>query len=325
MKKPNAYVIGTNFISDRFADAVIESGALELYAVYSRSLDTGKAFADKYGIRAVYDSLDKMLSDSDIDAVYVASPTFLHAEQSIAAARAKKHVLCEKMIAVNHSEFSAMKKAAEDAGVVLLEAMRPDFDGVFDLIKNELPKIGKVRRVSFDYCQYSSRYDKFKAGTVLNAFDPKMKNSALADIGIYPLHMCVSLFGEPKNISSTSVFLENGFEGAGSLMLDYEDKIALINYSKISDNFSLSVIEGECGSVIIDKFNPPSKITVRMRSGEEHELAYTPVKNNMVFEVKAFADMINGKRENAPYLSVSDATMRLVDKIYAMSGITEFF
>lgn len=325
MKKPNVCVIGTNFISDRFADAVIESGALELYAVYSRSLDTGKAFADKYGIKAVYDSLDKMLSDSDIDAVYVASPTFLHAEQSIAAARAKKHVLCEKMIAVNHSEFSAMKKAAEDAGVVLLEAMRPDFDGVFDLIKNELPKIGKVRRVSFDYCQYSSRYDKFKAGTVLNAFNPKMKNSALADIGIYPLHMCVSLFGEPKNISSTSVFLENGFEGAGSLVLDYEDKIALINYSKISDNFSLSVIEGECGSVIIDKFNPPSKITVRMRSGEEYELAYTPVKNNMVFEVKAFADMINGKRENAPYLSVSDAAMRLVDKIYAMSGITEFF
>ncbi len=325
MKKPTVCIIGTNFISDRFAEAVIECGALELYAVYSRSLDTGKAFADKYGIKVVYDSFDKMLSDSDIDAVYVASPTFLHAEQSIAAARAKKHVLCEKMIAINYAEFAAMKKAADGEGIVLLEAMRPDFDGVFDLIKNELPKIGKVRRVSFDYCQYSSRYDKFKSGTVLNAFNPKMKNSALADIGIYPLHMCVSLFGEPKSNSSTSVFLENGFEGAGSLMLGYEDKIALINYSKISDNFTPSVIEGELGSIIIDKFNPPSKITVRMRDGSEYNLPYAPVKNNMIFEVKAFADMINGKGENASYLSVSDTTMRLVDKIYELSGITEFF
>lgn len=325
MKKTNICIIGTNFISDRFADAAIASGAVELYGVYSRRLDTGKAFADKYGISAVYDSFDEMLADPLVDAVYVASPTFAHARQSILAARAKKHILCEKMIAIDYAEFAEMKKAAEDGGVVLVEAMRPDFDGMLDVIKEALPEIGNIRRISFDYCQYSSRYDKFKAGTVLNAFDPKMKNSALADIGIYPLHACVFLFGEPKNTLSASVFLENGFEGAGSLTLDYGDKIALINYSKIADNFSASVIEGELGSIVIDKFNPPSKITVRMRSGEERVLDYTPAKNNMTFEIKAFADMINGKRDNRPYLSVSESVMRMVDKIYEQSGISKSF
>lgn len=325
MKSINVCIIGTNFISDRFAEAVIESGALNLFAVYSRSLDTGKAFADKYGIERVYNSLDKMLNDAEIDAVYVASPTFLHKDHSIAAIKAKKHVLCEKMIAVTHDEFSEMRALAKENGVVLLEAMRPDFDGSFDLIREALPKIGKIRRVSFDYCQYSSRYDKFKAGTVLNAFDPKMKNSALADIGIYPLHTCVLLFGEPRSVSSDSLFLENGFEGAGSVRLLYDGMIALINYSKIADNFSPSVIEGECGSIVIDTFNPPNKITVKLRSGEEYDLPYVKVKNNMIYEARAFADMVNGTRSEEPYLDVSDVTLRLVDKIYESSGITKSF
>ena len=314
----NGLCLPFNF--DTFAGEVIK-----LFAVYSRSLETGKAFADKYDIEIVYDSLDEMLNDPDIDAVYVASPTFLHKDHSIAAIKAGKHVLCEKMIAVTHEEFSEMRALAKEYGVVLLEAMRPDFDGSFDLIREALPKIGRIRRVSFDYCQYSSRYDKFKSGIVLNAFDPKMKNSALADIGIYPLHTCVLLFGEPSSVSSDSIFLENGFEGAGSVRLVYDGMIALVNYSKIADNFSPSVIEGECGSIVIDTFNPPNKITVKLRSGEEYELPYVRVKNNMTFEARAFAEMVNGTRSEEPYLDVSDITLRIVDKIYASSGITKFF
>ncbi len=325
MKKLNIAIVGTNFISDRFAEAVIESGSFELYAVFSRKLETGKAFADKYAIPNVYVDYSEMLSDDKLDAVYIASPTFCHKEQSVLAMKAGKHVLCEKMIALNYSEFAEMRSAAESFGVILLEAMRPDFDGAFDMIKNELPKLGKIRRISFDYCQYSSRYDSFKSGIVLNAFNPKLKNSALADIGIYPLHMCVSLFGEPLGITSSSIFLDNGFEGAGTVLMQYPDMLATVNYSKITDNISKSMIEGELGCICFDKFNAPKKISVKLRSGEEYDLPFEPKENNMTYEAEAFRDMITGKRSNKEYLDISERTMRCVEKIYESSGITASF
>lgn len=66
--------------------------------------------------------------------------------------------------------------------------MRPDFDPAFDMIKNALPRIGKIRRASFEFCQYSSRYDRFKDGIIENAFNPALGNAAVSDIGVYCIH-----------------------------------------------------------------------------------------------------------------------------------------
>ncbi|MBR5242031.1 MAG: Gfo/Idh/MocA family oxidoreductase [Clostridia bacterium] len=314
-------IIGTNFISDWFVSATKRTECATVSAVYSRTKERGEAFAKSNSIEKVYTSLSEMLSDDEIDAVYVASPTFLHKEHTISALRAGKHVLCEKMIAIDCGELSEMTRAAKKAGKVLLEAMRPDFDGAVELIRAELDKIGPVRRVSLDYCQYSSRYDKFKSGEVLNAFNPKMKNSALADIGIYPLHTCINLFGEPSSVAARSIFLENGFEAAGSVVMSYPGMLATVNYSKITDNASPSVIEGERGTILIDRINGTDNITVKLRTGESFRLDYRACPNNMHLEVIAFCDMIQGRASNEYYLSVSEKTMRCVEKIYASSGI----
>ena len=314
-------IIGTNFISDWFVSATKRTECATVSAVYSRTKERGEAFAKSNSIERVYTSLSDMLSDDEIDAVYVASPTFLHKEHTVSALRAGKHVLCEKMIAIDDDELLEMIKAAKKAGKVLLEAMRPDFDGAVELIRAELDKIGPVHRASFDYCQYSSRYDKFKAGEVLNAFDPKMKNSALADIGIYPLHTCINLFGEPSSVTGRSVFLENGFEAAGCVVMTYPGMLATVNYSKITDNVTPSVIEGEQGTILIDRINGTDNITVTLRSGESYRLNYKACPNNMHLEVIAFCDMIQGKISNEYHLSVSEKTMQCVEKIYATAGI----
>lgn len=314
-------IIGTNFISDWFVAATKRTDCAVPLAVYSRTRERGEEFAKNNSIERVYTSLDEMLRDDAIDAVYVASPTYLHKKHTVSALRAGKHVLCEKMIAIDDDELSAMIKAAKKSGKVLLEAMRPDFDGSVELIRAELDKIGPVRRASFDYCQYSSRYDKFKAGEVLNAFNPKMKNSALADIGIYPLHTCINLFGEPSSVAARSIFLENGFEAAGSVVMSYPGMLATINYSKITDNVTPSVIEGEGGVILIDRINGTDNITVTLRSGESYRLDYKACPNNMHLEVIAFCDMIAGKISNEYYLGVSKKTMMCVEKIYAASGI----
>ena len=100
-------MIGTNFISDDFCEAASQVPGAELYAVCSRKQETGKAFADKHGIPRVYTDYDEFL-DSGLDAVYVASPNFAHCSQTLRALDHKKHVLCEKVMAVSEQEARSM-------------------------------------------------------------------------------------------------------------------------------------------------------------------------------------------------------------------------
>lgn len=325
MRKIRFAIVGTNFISDRFREAAALSEKAEVTAVYSRKFDTGATFAEKHGLNKVYTDYEEMLKDENIDAVYIASPHIAHAHQAVLALDAGKNVLCEKMIAADLDGFLMQKAAAKRSGKVLLEAMRPDFDPAIEIIKSALPRLGKIRRVHLEYCQYSSRYDRFKAGEVLNAFDPKMKNTALADIGIYPLHICTLLFGAPEGVKSNSVFLENGFEGMGNILLNYGEMSANIVYSKITDSTTPSVIEGELGSITFDKLNAPTEIKIKMRAGGWQTLEYTPIQNNMLYEIDAFADMVGGVLNSAPYLAATEAAMRVVDAVYKEQGISKYF
>ena len=149
----NIAVVGTNFISDNFVFAAKSVEDVKVLAVYSRTELRGSEFSEKHGIERIYTDYSEMLSDRDIDAVYVASPIFAHAEQSVAAMSAGKHVLCEKMMAATLDEFYEMKAASEKYGKVLLEAMRPAHDPLIDAIRENLPKFGKIRRATLSFCQ----------------------------------------------------------------------------------------------------------------------------------------------------------------------------
>ena len=226
-------IIGTNFISDDFCNAAVKVPGAVLRAVYSRKEETGAAFAERHSIPEVFTDYKKFLS-SDIDAVYVASPNFIHCSQTIMALEHKKHVLCEKVMAVNEAEVRSMIDCARRNQVVLLEAMRPDFDPAFDIVEQNLNRIGQLRRATFEFCQYSSRYDKFREGIVMNAFDPTLGNAAVMDIGVYCIHSLVRLFGMPQEIQAFSTKLSNDFDGSGIVLMKYETMIAEAVYSKIS-------------------------------------------------------------------------------------------
>ena len=309
-------VIGTNFISDRFCEAASRSDSAEVYAIYSRKADTGHAFCQRNGggIK-VYTSYDEMLADTLIDAVYVASPTMCHKEHAIAALKAGKAVLCEKMICTSLDEFIEMEAAAKSTRGTLIEAMRTDFDPYASYLGEALSKIGKLRRAHFTYCQYSSRYDAFLKGDVKNAFDPKMKNSALADIGIYPLHLAISLFGAPLDVTSKSLFLHNGFEGAGEILMTYEGMLATVSYSKITEGTTPSVIEGEEGSVTIDSINAPTRITLNRRGEEPYTYPHHNEKNNMIFEIEGFIRAVGDPEYRDRLLSTTRTVMETVEKI----------
>lgn len=316
-------VVGTNFISDWFMEAVGKVDGVRVTAVYSRGRETGDAFAKKHNIENVYTDYGKML-ESDIDAVYVASPTYLHCEHSLRAMDCGKHVLCEKMMAASYGGALKMYEKAVERGVVLLEAMRPDFDPATAAIISGIERIGKIRRAHLEYCQYSSRYDRFKEGEVLNAFNPEMCNSALADIGIYPLHMAIRLFGKPESFTCSAVLLENGFEGMGGITLRYPDMLSEVVYSKITESMTPSVIEGELGSVIFDRLNGPTAVTLKLRGGRTENIPFEYVEKNMSCEVEAFRDMTEGLRDYKPHLEATLESIRIADESYRISGAIRF-
>ncbi|MCH8868186.1 MAG: Gfo/Idh/MocA family oxidoreductase [Chloroflexi bacterium] len=103
----------------KLAPALNQASDARFVAAYSRDLATAEAFAEKHGADSAYDSLDAILADPNVDAVFIASPNFLHAEHTIAAARAGKHVLAEKPMATSVSEASEMVAECERHGVQL--------------------------------------------------------------------------------------------------------------------------------------------------------------------------------------------------------------
>lgn len=192
-------VVGTNFITDWVIAGARQDERFELVAVYSRRQETADAFAAKHQIPYTFTSLEEMAKSPLIDAVYIASPNFLHAEQSILCMKHGKHVLCEKPFASNAWEVREMIAASAKYDVTLMEAMKPILTPNFRSVRENLGRLGTIRRYFSCYCQYSSRYDKFKEGVVLNAFRPELSNGAMMDIGIYTVYPMVVLFDVRKD------------------------------------------------------------------------------------------------------------------------------
>ncbi|MBF0707534.1 Gfo/Idh/MocA family oxidoreductase [Alkalihalobacillus hwajinpoensis] len=292
-------VVGTNKITDNFLAGANELSEFKLTAVYSRTEEKAQAFAEKHGAEATFTSLEEMANSDVIDAVYIASPNSLHAEQSVIFMNAGKHVLCEKPMASNKREVTQMVEAASRNGVLLMEAMKSTVMPNMQMVRENLHKIGQVRRFVANYGQYSSRYDAYKEGTVLNAFNPKFSNGSLMDIGVYGVYPVVSMLGMPQSIKAEGVMLESGVDGEGSILLRYEDKEAVIMYSKITDSHLPSEIQGENGSILIDKIGSPLDVKIHYRDGSIEDLSQTQ-SHTMMYEAKEFIELIqSGQLESS--------------------------
>ena len=314
-------VIGTNFISDRFGEAIKKTPMAKMVAVLSRTEEKGKAFATAHGISKVYTKEQDFLLDKDIDAVYIAVPNALHFAYAEKALEYGKHVLLEKPACLCRKELDTLLSKAQEKGKLLLEAMRPAFDPAYQILAEALPKIGKIRFANLDFCQYSSRYDAFLQGDVQRAFDPAFGNAAVMDIGVYPLFIAVMLFGEPKSLTANSLFLANGFEGMGQITLHYSEMLCSVTYSKITQSATPSVILGEKGSLLIDKLTQPTQIIFRKIDGKEEPLPLAPNPNNMVYEIETFAQLIQKGEITHPSTANAATTISLIDCVRQSQNI----
>lgn len=314
-------VVGTGFICDEFMEAAAQIPEFSLAAWYSRDRALGEQFACKYGAAAVYTDLEELASSELVDAVYIASPNSLHCGQSILMLKHGKHVLCEKPVSSNEEELNRMLDAAKANGAVLLEAMRPVFDPGFSMIESLLGRLGTVRRATFQYGKYSSRYDKFRQGQVLNAFNPALSNAAVMDIGVYCIHALVKLFGMPKDVQVQSIFLENGMEGAGTILADYGSMQAELIYSKITDNVLPSQIQGEEGTMVIREIPDTIEILLYPRNGQKEKYVIDKNPNNMVYEIQEFITLITEHRSACLHNRYSQMEMQMMDAVRRKGGI----
>src|SRR5262245_57630053 len=142
-------VISTGWVARTFINALRDSEEAQIVAVASRDSSRAAALAAEFGVPRVYGAYADLLADSQVEAASIGLPNSLHAEWAIACARAGKHVLCEKPLAISRAEAEAMFEAARDAGVWLMEAFmyrfHPQTHKVQELIA--AGAIGEVRLI----------------------------------------------------------------------------------------------------------------------------------------------------------------------------------
>ena len=312
--------IGSGTIAEKMIRGGFLSDNFELYGVYSRTKERAEEFAKKFKAENVFTDLNSLAS-SDTDAVYIASPTSLHFQQSKIMLSNKKHVLCEKPACSNSEELKELLEIADKNNVVYLEAMRPVYSPGYEWITKNLHKIGKIRHAVFSFCKYSSRYDNFKKGIVENAFKSELSNGSLMDIGVYPLHFMISLFGSPDFVTSSAFKFKDSIDGCGSAILTYKDFIGVINYSKITNSKLPCEIQGEEGTMIFSPVSTPVEAKIIYRNGETEKAEIPFLEWDLYYEIQAFCEMIMGKRSAKQYNIWTEQTIKASDEIRKQCNI----
>lgn len=270
MKELCLGTIGTGSIVHTILDQVNVTDGIRLTAVYSRTEEKGRQVAAEYGADRVYTDLDAFLADEEINTVYIASPNLLHYEQTRKALLAGKHVICEKPFCTKADQARELTALAKEKRLFLADAVPTAFLPNLEVLKRELPKVGKVRLVLGNYSQYSSRYDLVLQGEVPNVFNPEYGGGCLMDINFYNVYLNAALFGKPLS----SVYYPNRrgelADTSGVLIMQYDGFVSSSAGAKDTWGVNYFQIEGEKGHIYIrDGSNGLAEIRVVTKDSEE--------------------------------------------------------
>jgi len=298
----------------------------DIVALGSRDETVGRQVADELGIPRAYGSYAALLADPAVDAVYIPLPNHLHAEWTIAAARAGKHVLCEKPLAMTADEAQTMVDACDAAGVRLMEAFmyrqHPSWIAAKEIVDSG--RLGRLTAIQSWFSYYND--DPANIRNQLEA-----GGGAIYDIGCYTINLSRLLFGgEPTRVqSSIRRDPATGVDTVGSAILDFPDGIASFTVSTRVETDQRVHVYGTDGRLSIEiPFNiPPDRPTrVFVTAGGEPPVA--PAVETLTFQTKdpytaeaeAFTSAIlDGKPIPTPPADAV-ANMRVIDAILGAPG-----
>lgn len=298
---------------------------IKLTAIWARpgKEDALQELQNQHGILRSYTDYCAMLQDTDVDTIYVALPNHLHYVYSIQALLSGKHVICEKPFTSNLKEFLELKEIAERQGLILAEAITNQYLPGVAAMKEVMPRLGAIKIVECNYSQYSSRYDAFRRGEILPAFNPEMSGGALMDINIYNVHLVVGFFGSPQSVQYLAN-VERGIDTSGVLLLDYGGFKCVCIGAKDSSAPGLVNIQGTEGYIRVngsangcDSFEYAANREKPVRTDHKNH------PHRMYDEFTHFERMI---RENdlvtaADRLAHSERVMQVVEQAKASAGL----
>lgn len=313
-------ILSAGRIARRFAGALTASATEQVVAIAARDGERATAFAADFGIPRAYSNYTALLADPEVEAVYLALPNSLHAEWSIAALQAGKHVLCEKPMATTLADGLAMVAAAQANRRLLMEGFMYRFHPQTITVQRLLADgvIGEVQQVrgSFGFLLDDTTNIRLNAD---------LGGGALYDIGCYPLSYARMVFGSQPRTASAFV---NGapidFSLSGLLRFDGDRHATITCSFRSAWNQRVEII-GDAGWIHLERpFNPPSEqaTAIAVARGGRHVTVETitiPPADHFQLEAEGFARLAAAS-EPIPAIGAMPLTESL-DNLAAMEAL----
>ena len=286
-----------HFARNRWLPSFQNTSNVEGVAIASRDIEKAKAVAEQFGFRKAHGSYEELLADPDIEAVYIPLPNGLHAEWAVRAAEAGKHVLVEKPAAANAKEAQDMARAAETAGVRLMEAfmirLHPRWTRMRDLLDSGAIGTPLLFQSSFSFTLDDP--DNVR-------IDPALAGGALADVGCYPVNAARFVFGEEPE-SAWGLARDPRHTGVDTTF------VGGLRFSKGDSTFACSfesgfrqslAVTGSEGTLTLNRpfmcRDEPVVITIANRTGEARE-EHIAVGDQYVDEISHFSACVRDPRK----------------------------
>ena len=316
MEKVRWGVLGTAVIArSSTIPAMKTADNCELYAIAGRSPEKAKRFQEEFGFERAYGSYDALLANPRVEAVYIPLPNDLHCEWVIRALNAKKHVLCEKPLALNAAQAEEMFRAAEANGVCLMEAFAYQHSPIVAALKRELDSgvIGEVRYLESAFIGGLPKPGDYR-------WRKEAGGGAAYDLGCYAVSMALRMLGEePREIRAAAHFNEQGIDLFTSMLFTYGNGAIANLYcgmlagTRRLDRFHILGTKGEIWSPV--EFNQAGDIPYTVVHDGITETKMVTAPNNYRLEVEQLGRCARGVE--TPFVSrdFSLAMARVLDKV----------
>lgn len=320
MKTVKWGIAGPGIIAHKFAEAVSRVEGAELVAVASRSCGKGEAFAKEFGIPKVFDSYSDLALSDAVDAVYVSTAHPFHKECAEVFLKAGKHVLCEKPLCVDAESGKALKKAAEDNNVFLMEAMWTAFLPAISRLKAMLNEgvIGDITGLSADFCYAIEREEDPKL------FEKSLAGGSLLDVGVYCIYFARSILGDPVEVKAVSNLVDGVDLHTAVTMKHKNGGLSVLSSAIKTEKPFDARIYGTKGCVYLPDFYKADKLTVTLSDGSRREYSFLYGDNGFEFEIAEVCRCISlGMTQSDIHpLSDSIAVLEIMDDVRAQVGLT---
>lgn len=312
-RKLNWAVLGVGVIANEMAQALMKMGK-KLYAVGNRTHEKAVSFAKEYGIEKVYDRIEDMFLDENVDIIYITSPHNTHYQFMRAALKSGKHILVEKSITLNSRELDEMTALAEKNHLVLAEAMTiwhmPLYKKLWDMI--ESGELGRVQIITVNFGSYK-QYDMEN-----RFFNMNLAGGALLDSGVYALSIVRSFMEcTPEMVSSQWLPSPAGSDEQATILLkNSASQMAAVALSMHSKQPKRAMISCEKGYIEIMEFPRAAKaVIVDANTGERKECEAGETENALYYELMDMENAVRTGNASAMKLSFSRDVMNIMTNL----------